>query len=254
MPTAFLADDEPIMRSALRERLHAFWPDLEIVAEAEDGSSALRQIEVHRPDLAFLDIRMPGMTGLQVARSITTDAIVVFVTAYDVHALEAFDANAVDYVLKPLDDARFARLVGKLKTTVAQRGPRSVAGLLEAVRRLQHESGSAAERPATTEWLQVSMGTTIRMVHVNDVMFFASDTKYTRVVSADCDGLIRLSLKELLAQIDPRGFQQTHRSTVVNRRFIRSVHRTDDVMELELKDHPERIKVSLANHHLFRSM
>ena len=248
MPTALIADDEPFMRAALRDHLAMLWPELQILAEAEDGPSALRVIEALRPDVAFLDIQMPGLTGLQVAQSISTRTRVVFVTAYDAHALEAFEANAVDYVLKPLDGGRVARLVTKLQRSME---PAPAVSLAQVVAALQQVP---ATTPTRLGWLQVSQGQQIRMVHVDDVMFFKSDNKYTSVVAADCEGLVRLALKELLAGLDTGLFMQISRSAVVNRRFIGAVRRVDDSLELEIKGHTERLPVSAPNHHLFRAM
>lgn len=245
--TAVIADDEPFMREALREQLQMLWPALEIVAEAADGPEALRALTAHKPSFAFLDIRMPGLTGLQVAQLVEGRTRVVFVTAYDNHALEAFEASAVDYVLKPLDAARLAKVVTKLQAL----GDTAPASQLEALKALS----AASETPegACLEWLHVSTGQQVRLTHVDDVMFFESDTKYTRVVAGDVDGLIRTSLKELLDQL-PASFVQVHRSAVVNRHFVRAVHRIDDNMELEIKGSRSRLKVSEANRHLFKAM
>ena len=257
--TAVIADDEPFMRRALIELLAGLWPELRVVSEAEDGPSALMKIESLRPDIAFLDIRMPGMTGLEVARALTVASRVVFVTAFENHAVEAFEANAVDYVLKPLEPARLARVIAKLRRALAAGEPGSMVQVLQALGRL----GVAVAAPATAppvvpadrlEWLQVAVGQQIRMLHVDDVMYFEADTKYTRVVAEDCDGLIRTSLKEVLENVGGDAFMQTHRSMVVNRRYIRSVHRRGDLVELELKGRPERLKVSVANHHMFKAM
>lgn len=249
MPSALIADDEPMMRAALRDQLQQLWPELEIVAEAEDGPEALRRIESLQPDFAFLDIRMPGLSGLAVAQALNAPTRVVFVTAYDNHALDAFEANAVDYVLKPLELARIAKLVAKLQRQLQGPAQRTNAAWMGALN--QRMAGPEPER---LEWLQVSMGSQIRMLHVEDVMYFESDTKYTRVVAEDCDGLIRLSLRQLLDALDGRSFLQTHRSVLVNRRYIRSVHRFDEQMELELKGRPERLKVAQSNHPLFKAM
>ena len=258
MTTALIADDEPFMRDSLLEQLEMLWPELEIIGEAEDGPSALIKIESLRPDIAFLDIRMPGLTGLQVARSITVPTQVVFVTAYDNHAVEAFEANAVDYVVKPVDPARLAKVVSKLRKMAEAGNPASMTQLLAA---LQQMGITLPGTPAITQsaskrldWLQVAVGNQIRMVNVQDVHFFESDSKYTRVVSDGCDGLIRTSLKELSDQLASDDFLQTHRSTLVNRRFIRAVHRRGELMELEMVAQKDRLKVSTANHHLFRAM
>jgi DNA-binding LytR/AlgR family response regulator len=267
MPRAILADDEPMMRAALRDQLATLWPELEVVAEAEDGPTALVRIEAMNPDVVFLDIRMPGMTGLEVARAMTSKARVVFVTAFESHAVEAFEANAVDYVLKPLDVARLAKVIAKLRKSLADAAPASLEQLLEALKQLgvappqgaaASETGRAAVAAAVDagdlQWLKVSVGQSVHMVHLHDVIYFESDTKYTRVVTHDVEGLLRLTLKELTGAAGGSVFLQTHRSTVVNRRFIRAVHRRGEVVEIELKGRPERLKVSTANHPLFKAM
>lgn len=260
--TAVIADDEPMMRAALRDHLATLWPELQVVAEAEDGPSALLKIETHRPQIAFLDIRMPAMTGLEVARAMTSNSLVVFVTAYESHAVEAFDANALDYVLKPVELPKLVKVIAKLKRKLSEGVPFGADQLLAALARLgiappAAPMAASIHGPRRLEWLQVAtgaQGNQVRMVHVDDVRYFESDTKYTRVVAGDCEGLIRLSLKEVLEQADQSTFLQTHRSTVVNRRHVKAVHRNGEAMEIELKDRPERLKVSVANHHLFRAM
>ncbi|MGM9483987.1 LytR/AlgR family response regulator transcription factor [Roseateles sp. NT4] len=262
MATAVIADDEPMMRAALREHLRALWPELEIRAEAEDGLTALLKIEALRPDVAFLDIRMPGMTGLEVARAKTTASRIVFVTAYSDHAVEAFEADAVDYVVKPVETARLVKVIAKLKRQLAEGDPQAAERLLSTLQRLGVTAPVSPPPvwPQDTrrlDWLQVATGAhgeQVRMVHLQDVLYFESDTKYTRVVAHDCEGLLRLTLKEVLEQTDPGSFVQTHRSTVVNRRFVHAVHRKGEVVEIELKGRGERLKVSVANHHLFRAM
>lgn len=266
MPRALIADDEPLMRSLLKERLSQVWPELSWLEDAEDGPTALARIEALKPDLAFLDIRMPGMTGLDVARALTTRTRVVIVTAHDNHAIEAFEANAVDYLLKPVDLPRLARVVGKLREQLSQDPHEELDRLREALRRLSATnpthadpdmaapSASPADAQPALDWLQVAVGQQIRLVHLEDVIYFESDTKYTRVVADDCDGLVRLPLKEILDAARPELFLQTHRSVVVNRRYIRSIHRIDDRVEIELKGRPERLRVSAANHGLFRAM
>lgn len=259
MPTALICDDEPLMRANLRDHLRHLWPELTIVGEAENGPEALREIGARRPDLAFLDIQMPGLTGLQVAQLVDPATQVVFVTAYDRYALEAFDAHAVDYLLKPLDPARLARLVARLQRQSQAREPAdALVQVQQQMQALMRQLAVRAEAPAAAaamlDWLQVDAGKQIRLVHVDDVMYFESDHKYTRVVADDCDGLIRLSLKELLAAVDPQAFLQVHRSIVVNKRFVHSVHRRGEVMELELRGRPERLRVSESNQPLFKAM
>lgn len=251
-PTAIIADDEPMMREALRDQLMTLWPELLILEEVGDGPAALRALAAHRPDVAFLDIRMPGLSGLQVAQLIDGATKVVFVTAYDNHALEAFEASAVDYILKPLEVKRLAKVVAKLCAGMAE--PANRQAQHEALQRLnktQEQEGQAPE--GDLSWLHVSTGQQVRLVHVDDVMYFESDTKYTRVVSNDVDGLIRTSLKDLTAQL-PSAFVQIHRSAIVNRHFVKSVHKVDDSLELEMKTGSVRLKVSEANRHHFRAM
>lgn len=259
MTSALIADDEPNMRESLRDQLHQLWPELQIVAEAEDGPDALSKIESLKPDIAFLDIRMPGLTGLQVARSITTITHVVFVTAFDNHALEAFEANAVDYIVKPLEPERLAKVIAKLKKLTAEGTAPAIDVLMSALKQMGialPNSNSVQGNPSNKqlEWLQVAVGNQIRMVNVQDVHYFESDTKYTRVVADNCDGLIRTSLKELTEQLASDDFLQTNRGNLVNRRFIHAVHRRDAQVELEMKASKTRLKVSTANHHLFRAM
>lgn len=252
MTTALLCDDEPLMRANLRDHLQSLWPELQVVGEAENGPEALREIAAHKPDIAFLDIQMPGLTGLQVAQLVDPATQVVFVTAFDRYALDAFDAHAVDYLLKPLDPARLAKLVARLR----RQRPAAEPDALAQVQALLRQLAARAEPPPSPalDWLQVDAGKQIRMLHVDDVMYFESDSKYTRVVGEDCDGLIRLSLKELLASVDVRSFLQVHRSVVVNRRFVHSVHRHGEVMELQIRGRPERLRVSESNQPLFKAM
>ena len=252
MTTALLCDDEPLMRANLRDYLQALWPELQFIGEAEDGLDALRKIEKLQPDLAFLDIQMPGMTGLQVGQLVGPATRIVFVTAFDRYALEAFDAHAVDYLLKPLEVARLAKLVARLRQRPETIAPQAMAHLQALMQQLTSRTEGPA--PPALDWLQVDVGRQVRMVHVDDTMYFESDSKYTRVVADDCDGLIRMSLKELLASLDSRHFQQVHRSVVVNRRFIRSVSRSGEVMDIELRGREERLRVSESNQHLFRAM
>lgn len=267
MLTAVVADDEPMMRAALLEQLRTLWPELEIVAQVEEGLTALHHIETLRPDIAFLDIRMPGMICLVVANAMTSHTRVAFVTAFENHAIEAFEANAIDYLLKPLEPARLVKTIAKLRSHMSSNGEEgglSTALLAQALAQLGMPQASAPEvlKPPIQdkrrlEWIQIAVGAQgqqIRMVHVQDVLYFESDTNYTRVVASDCEGHIRLPLKELLQSADPSVFLQTHRSTVVNRRFVQAVHRNGEVVEIELKGRSDRLRVSEANHHRFRAM
>lgn len=256
MPTALICDDEPLMRANLREHLAMHWPELELAGEAPDGVQALRLIESLQPDVTFLDIKMPGLNGLQVAQLVADRTQVVFVTAHENYALQAFEAHAVDYLLKPVDPVRLGKMVGRLR----QRGQgsggtvRHLEALVEALRDQVSAVPPVAAPSTRLEWLQVDAGRQVRMVHVDDVAYFEADHKYTHVVGEDCDGLIRLSLKELIAGLDARHFQQVHRGAIVNRRYIRSVRREGDTMEIELRGRDERVRVSESHQHLFRPM
>jgi DNA-binding LytR/AlgR family response regulator len=219
----------------------------------------LAQIEALQPDIAFLDIRMPGLTGLQIARSMTSSTHVVFVTAFDSHALEAFEANAVDYVVKPVETERLAKVISKLRRLTSTGVAPAMDALMAALQKMGATvptAGFQSEefRTKRLEWLQVAVGNQIRMVNVLDVHYFESDSKYSRVVADDCDGLIRTSLKDLSEQLGDKDFLQTHRSTLVNRRFILAVHRKGELVELEMRGAKTRLKVSTSNHHLFRAM
>jgi DNA-binding LytR/AlgR family response regulator len=258
MPTALIADDEALLREVLCEHLQAAWPELEVVAQAADGIEALRLVSALRPDIAFLDIDMPGLSGLQVAQSLARAGEglqaprVVFITSHAGHALEAFEADAVDYIVKPLEPERLVRVAAKLRRALQGGAAADWVRLQEVVRRLSAAGGQAAGAP-DLHWLRVSTGSTVHMVHVRDVQHFESDAKYTRVVSAQCDGLIRTSIKELAHALGA-DYVLAHRGVLVNRHYIQSIVRRGEQMELEMKDGKTRLKVSAANQHLFRSM
>jgi DNA-binding LytR/AlgR family response regulator len=245
--TAVIADDEPLLRAQLRSVLAEAWPELALVAEAANGAEAVHAVREHRPAFVFLDIEMPVMTGLDAARAIGEDSHVVFVTAYDRYAVEAFERGAVDYVLKPATPERLAHTVKRLRARASTPPQPMEALLAELARRV----GPA---PAPLEWLQATLGTTLKLIHVDDVLYFQSDTKYTRVVARDGEALVKKTLKELASEIDPRHFWQVHRGTIVNVRAIASV--TSDGLgrrEITLRDRPETLEVSRTFAHLFKS-
>ncbi len=244
--TAILAEDEPLLRAGLREALAETWPELAIVAEAANGVEAVHAVREHRPAFAFLDIEMPVMNGLEAARLVGEQAHVVFVTAYDRYAVEAFERGAVDYVLKPAAAPRLAETVRRLKARLGAPAP-ALDTLLDALaRRLP----APAER---LQWLQASLGNTLRLVNVDDVLYFRSDTKYTRVVTREGEALVRKTLRELAAELDPRHFWQVHRGTIVNVRAIAAVT-SDDTgrREIALRGREEKLEVSRTFAHLFR--
>ena len=245
--TAVIADDEPLLRASLRAALAEVWPELEIVAEAANGAEAVAAVREHQPSFAFLDIEMPRMNGLEAAREIRGLAHVVFVTAYDRYAVEAFDRGAVDYVLKPAEVARLADTVERLK---ARLGKPAVA-IDDIVGELARRIAPATER---LQWLQASLGNTLKLINVDDVLYFQSDTKYTRVATREGDALVKKTLRELSSELDPRHFWQVHRATIVNIRAIGTVT-SDDTgkREIALRDRPEKIEVSRTFAHLFKS-
>ncbi|WP_269531557.1 LytTR family DNA-binding domain-containing protein [Chitinimonas sp. BJYL2] len=214
-PTALIAEDEPLLRAQLGEALALLWPELQLVAEAADGTTALRAIAAQRPEIAFLDIRMPGLSGLDVARAAAGRCHVVFLTAYDEHAIAAFDAGAVDYLLKPLDLARLALAVDRLKARLAT-PPADLSRLLAKL-------GSA--EPAWLRWIHAASGATTRIVAVEEVAGFVAEAKYTRVLGVDFDAHIRKTIKELAAELDPACFRQISRSAVIHLGRIERVHR-----------------------------
>jgi DNA-binding LytR/AlgR family response regulator len=261
-PTALIAEDEPLLAQALQAELARAWPELQVVETVGDGAAAVRAALQHRPDVLFFDIRMPGQGGLDAAADLA-DAwpqdrpfpALVFVTAYDQYAVQAFEAQAVDYVLKPVQPQRLARTVDKVRQVLAQR-PAGAAGLDAALDQLRHLLAGAAPPPqATLKVIQASVGTAIRMVPVEDVVYFDAADKYVRVVCADQEVLVRTPLKELLPQLDAQLFWQVHRGTVVRATAIDSVHRDEaGKLHLALRGRKERLPVSRLYAHLFKAM
>lgn len=251
--TAVIADDEPRLAQHLRDRLAALWPELEIVGMAANGPEARALIETEAPDIAFLDIRMPALTGLEVASAAGRDVRVVFVTAFDQYAVEAFDRAAVDYLLKPVSDERLGETIARLKAPVAPpTAPADLAEIVAALGKLV-PAGVAATRKLA--WIRASRGNDVMLVDVDDVAYFQANDKYTSVFTAQGESLIRTPLKELAAQLDDERFWQVHRGTIVNVRHIAST--TRDLagrVTLRMKTRPEPVLVSRAYGHLFKQM
>jgi DNA-binding LytR/AlgR family response regulator len=255
---AVIADDERLMREQLRARLAEVWPELQIVAEAKNGREAVEAVATHRPDLAFLDIRMPGMTGVEAAREIGDACHIVFITAYSEYAVEAFEQGAVDYVLKPADSERLALTVARLKKRLGAR-PADLGDLLEKLAaRLDLPDGTPPASPRKgghLQWIQASVGPQIRMIPVAEVLFFTSDEKYTRVQTETYEALIRKPIKELVEELDPEQFWQIHRATIVNVKAIAGVSRDLRGRQLvQLKNYPQKLEVSRNYTHLFKQM
>ena len=246
---AVIADDEPLLRAQLRVRLSRIWPELDVVHEMGNGKDVDAVIDEHEPAIFFLDIHMPGVNGLEAARAIAGRAHVVFVTAFDQYAVEAFEQGAVDYVLKPFNEERLAITIERLKGRLDQR-PRQIEELLNGL--ASRLTPHAAEH---LRWIKASVGSNVRLIPVEEVLFFQSDDKYTRVVTCDGESLIRKPIRELLDELDPAKFWQVHRATIVNVDWIASVRRgLKDQAEISLKDCPETLVVSRAFTHLFKQM
>ncbi|MBR7800297.1 LytR/AlgR family response regulator transcription factor [Undibacterium fentianense] len=252
MPTAIIADDERLMRDQLRSRLEQVWPDLQILGEAKNGDEAVKLVEQYQPDLAFLDIRMPAKTGLEAAREIGTKAHIVFITAYDQYAVEAFDQGAIDYVLKPADTERLSKTVERLKARLTtSHEPNDMSNMLA---QLAKQLGIAA-KPDYLQWIQASIGQELRLIPVEDILFFQSDEKYTRVQTATYEALIRKPVRDLAEELDPHLFWQIHRSTLVNSKAISGVVRDMRGRHLvQIKGLTEKLEVSRSFVHLFKQM
>ena len=247
-PTAVIAEDERLLRMQLVELLAAAWPELQVVALAENGAQAITALDAHRPDVLFLDIHMPEASGLDVAHRASGRCHVVFVTAYDQHAVTAFEQGAVDYVMKPLSGARIATAVGRVKERMRTASPADLGGLLAALQASPRGYGYL-------RWLNVSRGDDIQLVTSDEVLYFQSDTKYTRVVTRGREGLIRKSIRDLAEELDPQAFWQIHRSTIVNLNAIAAVSRDlGGRVVLRLKNRQEVLQVSQTYAHLFRQM
>ena len=247
-PTALIAEDEPLMRERLKEKLAEAWPELDIVAEAADGNEAIALVQEWRPQIAFLDIRMPGKSGLDVAAAIGGDCHVVFITAYDQYALGAFDAGAVDYLLKPVESDRLAATVERIKRKLAS-PPADLSTLLAELR------ATVRIDAPRMKWIKAAIGKQVKLIAVGDVVYFQADTKYTRVVLGSGEALIRTPLKELLAELDPEQFWQVHRGTIVNLDAVSGVLREDSERQFVLlKGRQEKLPISRQFTHLFKQM
>ena len=253
--TCLVAEDEALLRHALVAELKRAWPALQVVAECEDGASAVEALAERQPDIAFLDIRMPGLTGLEVA-ALAAEASprtrIVFVTAYDQYAIDAFERGAIDYLLKPVKPERLDATVARLQAQDASNhDAASLAALLDRLGALP----SAASAPEPLTWLTASSGRETKLVLVDDVAYFQADQKYTTVVTADGEALLRTSLRELLPRLDPAHFKQIPRSTIVNLRSVAGIVRDEGGRGIvRLKQRPETLTVSLPFMALFKHM
>jgi len=260
-PRALIAEDEPVLAQALAQALLRLWPGMQIVASVTNGVAAVEQTLALQPDVLFLDIRMPGRSGLEAAELLAEDwsearpfPLVVFVTAYDDYALQAFEQSAADYVLKPVSDARLAKTVARLQARLAQPAGRGDAleQVLDQLRALSPAPNRNAPRLSV---LRAAVGNQVRLIRVADVVYFEATDKYVNVVTADSESLIRMSLRELLDQLDPAQFWQIHRGTVVNIDHVSAAVRDDSGrLRLTLRGRPETLPVSRVYAHLFKQM
>jgi DNA-binding LytR/AlgR family response regulator len=248
IPRAVIAEDEPVLREQLQTLLPSVWPELKIAAIARNGVEAIAAIEQHAPHVLFLDIRMPGVSGLEVARIASGRCHVVFVTAYDRYAVSAFEQGAIDYVMKPLDAARLAVACNRVQARL-DTFPARLDNLLELL------AERAAEPRPYLRWINASKGKDIRIITVDEICYFRADLKYTLVVTPDAETLIRTPIKELHDALDPAVFWQVHRSTIVNVNAVAAVARdSSGRLTLKLKRRKEHLQVSQPYAHLFRQM
>ncbi|MES2325041.1 MAG: LytTR family DNA-binding domain-containing protein [Pseudomonadota bacterium] len=256
MTKCVIAEDETLLRDALVQLLGEVWPELEIVAACDDGGSALEAIAAHQPEVAFLDIRMPGLTGLEVAAALpeaSPNTQAVFVTAYDQDAIDAFDKGAVDYLLKPVARSRLAATVQRVKARLASGMPDATA-LAALLAQLGRTMPNTSKEPPLV-WLTASAGAETRLIMVDDIAYFQSDTKYTVVMTAAGEALLRKPIRELLDVLDPNIFKQIHRSTIVNLKAVASIARDDTGRGIiKLRTRPETLSVSQPFMALFRNM
>ena len=255
MPRCVIAEDEALLREALVTLLADAWPDLQIVAECEDGAAALEAIVAHQPEIAFLAIRMPGLTGLEVAAAIgeaSPSTQIVFVTAYDQYAIDAFDKGAVDYLLKPIAPERLAATVQRVQSRLSHGNPDAEA-FAAMLSQLGARLPAAVTEPLV--WITASTGKETRLIMVDDIAYFQADNKYTVVMTAEGEALLRKPIRELLDVLDPVLFKQIHRSTIVNLKAIASITRDDTGKgTVKLKSRPETLAVSQPFMTLFRNM
>ena len=276
--TALIADDEPLLREHLRSQLARLWPELDIVADARNGREAVELFDAHQPAIVFLDVHMPGLNGIEAARALARRAQIVFITAYEQYAVQAFEHGAIDYLVKPVDPARLADTVQRLKDRLSLRsgayvGMGTVVGagtggglgigaeaaanaMLDAVlERMANELRQRVPARAWLQWIKASSGSRMRLIPVEQVAYLRADGKYTTVVWDDGEALIRKSIRELADELDPERFVQIHRSAIVNLHYVREVVRgVNETADVHLRGHAEVLPVSRSYLHHFRQM
>lgn len=257
MPTALIADDEPLLRERLAAHLGRLWPELRIVAQARNGREAIEQFDEHQPEIAFLDVHMPGLNGIEAARALQGQTLIVFVTAYERYAVQAFEQGAVDYLVKPFDEARLQTCVQRLRErlSAAQKAPVDMAALSPWLDQLSAALGGQPVTRPTLKWIKASVGASVRLIPVDEVAYLKSDEKYTLVVWAGGEALIRKPIRELADELDNQQFVQVHRSVIVNLRQVSQVVRgANETADIHLRGRSETLPVSRSYLHHFRQM
>jgi DNA-binding LytR/AlgR family response regulator len=255
-PSALIADDEPLLRERLRAHLARLWPELAVVGEARNGREAIELFDRHRPQVVFLDVHMPGLSGIDAARSIARRAEIVFVTAHEHYAVQAFEQGAIDYLVKPFEEVRLADSVERLKSRLAAPQPPD-AGFDAALDRLAAElkARGGDARPKYLQWIRASVGSSVRLIPVEQIAFCRSDEKYTLVAWDGGEALIRKTIRELADELDPDVFAQIHRSVIVNLRQVAQVDRGfNETAEVRMRNRRELLPVSRSFLHVFRQM
>jgi DNA-binding LytR/AlgR family response regulator len=251
--SALIADDEAAMREQLHARLLEVWPEIDVVAMASNGIEAVELAARHQPQIAFLDIRMPGMGGIEAARQLYNRCHIVFATAYDQYAVDAFEHGAIDYLLKPVTAERLATTCERLRRRLSQ-APQDIGAQLAQLGSLLQQQGTKP-KPSYLRWIQAQVGGSLRMVSTREILFFQSDEKYTRVQTATAELLIRKTLKELADELDPDEFWRIHRSTLVRVDAIAEVSRDIRGRQmLRVRNYPQELEVSRNHSHLFQQM
>lgn len=258
-PTALIADDEPLLRERLRAHLARLWPELQIVAEARNGREAVELFDEHVPAVVFLDVHMPGLNGIEAARAVARRAAIVFVTAHEQYAVQAFEQGALDYLVKPFEEQRLADTVGRLKEKLMSASPTAESPALETMLdRLATElrqRGAGGATGAYLQWIRASVGTSVKLIPVDQVIYLRADEKYTLVVWQGGEALIRKTIRELADELDPAAYAQIHRSVIVNLREVGQINRgVNETAEVVLKNRKEVLPVSRSYVHVFRQM
>jgi DNA-binding LytR/AlgR family response regulator len=252
-PEAIIADDEAQLRIYLKSKLAELWPELVVCGEAQNGLEALELIETRQPAVAFLDIKMPGLSGIEVAQKIGPNCRVVFITAFDQYAIDAFESEAVDYILKPVTDQRLQKTIKRLKKQISDNSTLSV----DLARSMDRLLAALKDRPASgyLKWIKVRHGEAVRLIPVDDICYFKAEDKYTVVRTREAESLIKKSISQLTVELDPDQFWRIHRGTIVNVRQVAKVHRSfAGKLAVKLKELPEALTVSRSFAYLFKQM